>query len=243
MRRGVTLLELLTVLVIAVLLAAGLAESFSAAVHYQLNARAPRQTFRAQADFEDRLRNAIARAFVDSDLANDHTYFIGRVDATGNNANDSGTGSTELIFTTEGASLPGLAAESPDTDFQVRNETLGPIGGVTENRMALTPIGEAGNTQGLFLRKQTPADEDPDQGGFESVLSDQVTSISFEFYDGTDWVAEWDTQTADRRLPAAVRITYTLLDDETSHVLIVKLRNSDVTPNNPANGTATGGTA
>lgn len=45
----------------------------------------------------------------------------------------------------------------------------------------------------------------------EQMLSDQVVSIQFEYHDGVDWTAEWDTETMGG-LPIAVRITVTVAD-------------------------------
>jgi len=84
------------------------------------------------------------------------------------------------------------------------------------------------------------------------VLSPDVQSIGFEFYDGTQWVGSWDTTAAgQRRLPAAIRVSYKLTaDPNTTHVFVVRLPLSDVTPNNPVSnggttsvpgGTTTGG--
>lgn len=241
-RRGISLLELLAVLVIAVLLSTSLATSFSAAMQYQMRTKPIREAQLQQIAFEDRLTKLLSKAFVDDDQANANTYFVGQLDPSGSNANDAGTGATELIFTVAGGALPGSAVASQEADFETRNEQLGPIGGLTECRLALTPIGEdAGNRTGLFLREQTPADEDPDQGGYESVVDDRVTAISFEFFDGTDWVSEWDTRTAERRIPAAVRVTYIFDGEEATRQIVVKLRNSDVTAATPYDTSATTG--
>ncbi len=241
-RRGISLIELLTVLVIAALLATSLATSFSVAVRFQTQSQVPREELLQQVAFEDRVRNLISRAYVDEDQASTNTYFIGQQDGSGTSAGDAGTGSTELIFTTVGGSIPGAAIASTEDEFDKRNEELGPVGGLTEVRMALSAIGEAGDRAGLFLREQTPADEDPDQGGYESVIDDRVNTLSFEFFDGSEWVPEWDTRIAERRVPSAVRLSYTFDGDETLRVMVIKLRNSDVTPNNPANS-ATGAAA
>jgi hypothetical protein len=210
-------------------------------VRYQTQTRVPRQELLQQISFEDKLRNLLSRAFVDEDLANDHTYFIGQSDPSGNSVGDAGTGATELIFTTTGGPMSGRAVADTDTDFEARNERLGPVGGVTENRLALSPIGEAGDRNGLFHREQTPADLDPDQGGYESVIDERIVAMSFEFFDGLEWVPDWDTRTADRRVPSAIMVSYMFDGDETQRQLIVRLRNSDVTPNNPANSTTDGG--
>ena len=81
----------------------------------------------------------------------------------------------------------------------------------------------------------------------ESVLESSVTSIGFEFYDGTEWTAAWDTTETGgtRRLPAAVKVSYTLATDtqNLTHSFVVPLPTSDVDTNNPASATSTGGTA
>lgn len=241
-RRGISLIELLTVLVIAALLATSLATSFSVAVRYQTQSQAPRDALLQQIAFEERLSGLLSRAYVDEDQASVNTYFVGREDGSGTSLGSAGTASTELIFTSTGGSIPGKAVASTETDFDQRNEEVGPVGGIHEVRLGLSAIGEAGDRTGLFLREQTPSDEDIDQGGYESVLDDRVNALTFEFYDGSDWIAEWDTRIAERRIPAAVRITYTFEGDETNHVLVVRLRNSNVTPNNPANATTGGAT-
>ncbi len=241
-RRGISLIELLTVVVIAALLATSLATSFSVAARYQTTSQQPREALLQQVAFEERVRNLISRAYVDEDQASTNTYFVGRQDASGISAINAGTGSTELIFTTVGRPIPGFAVATTESEFDQRNELLGPVGGVAEVRLALSPIGEAGNATGLFFREQMPADEDPDQGGFESVIDDRVTSMSFEFYDGAEWVTEWDTTIGERRVPAAVRMSYTFDEGETSRVLTIRLRNSDITPNRPLSTGAEGAT-
>jgi hypothetical protein len=72
------------------------------------------------------------------------------------------------------------------------------------------------------------------QGGMESVLDADIESINFEFWDGLQWITEWDTQASNTpRLPAAVRITYQRQDDANDRFLVVRLKHSDITPDNP----------
>ncbi|RYG45550.1 hypothetical protein EON79_12380 [bacterium] len=66
------------------------------------------------------------------------------------------------------------------------------------------------------------------------MLDADVATISYEFWDGTEWITEWDTRsTQGRRLPASVRITYTRNGDEQEHVFTVRIVGSDVTEDNP----------
>lgn len=235
-RRGVTLLEVLAALALAAMLATALATAYSAVVRYQLRAPQNRTAHLQQISFEDRLRSLLQRAFVDDDAANTNSYFIGRVDESGGGpVNDSGA--TELIFTALGTRPSGATLDtSEELSFEERNTRWGPHGGPTELRIGLTPLGDAGSRTGLFLREQTPPDDDVDQGGYESLVDDRVTSLSFEFWDGEDWQTEWDTRNGSRRLPAAVRVAYNLSGDDVQHVMIVRLDGSDVTTANPATG-------
>lgn len=238
-RAGVTLIELLTVIVISAFLAVALSNAFSVAARFAGQTRFAREELQRQIAFEDRLRGLISRAYVDADEASTTTYFYGRQDG-GSGGLVTGVVATELVFTTVDGQIPGAALASTEAEFAARNEEVGPVGGVKEVRLGISPVGEAGGRTGLFLREQTPADEDPDQGGFERVIDERVTSISFEFFDGIEWLGEWSTQTGERRVPAAVRVTYTFEGEETPRVLVIRLKNSDVTPNNPIG--ATGGT-
>ncbi len=208
-----------------------LAGAFAAAVQYQTHVPDSRRTFLAQSSFENRLRDLLGRAYMDEDQANLNTCFIA---GTGDGSTTSDTTTPDTItFTTIGRPIPGTFQSSTETDFEKRNQSLGTAGGVAEVRLGLTPIGDPGTHTGLFIREQLPADEDHDQGGYESVLSEEVDSIGYEFFDGLDWITTWDSTQGERRLPAAVRVTYTFAGDSVQHVLVVRLRNSDVTFNNP----------
>lgn len=237
-RRGITLIETLLALGIGGLIVTAVTASFRAVVDYQINLPPKRNAAIKQISFEDRLRALLSRAFVDEDQANPNSYFIGQNDPEGSSSLGSGEAATELIFTVLGREIPGAAAASTGETFEDRNAAIGPVGGIAEVRLGVASIGDPGEATGLFLREQIPADEDPTQGGYESVFDDRVTSISFEFWDGTDWLPEWTTEQGERRLPAAVRITYALTDDEegSNHTMVIRLDNSDVTTIDPAGG-------
>lgn len=242
-RRGITLIELMTALVIGVFVVFGLSIAFSSAVRYQTEVAPRRQAVLQEFAIENQLRALIENAYIDNSLDSAHTFFIGRNDPSGSSALGSGEAATELMFTVAGSHLPGGALASVGDTFEDRNERLGPVGGVTERRIGLTPIGDAGNLTGAFLRHQTPSDDDPEQGGYESLLDERITSLSFEFWDGLDWQPDWDTETGERRLPAAVRITYTLAEDEdTFRTFVVRVLGSDITASNPLGTTAGGPT-
>jgi hypothetical protein len=45
----------------------------------------------------------------------------------------------------------------------------------------------------------------------EQLLSDQVVGLAFEFFDGLQWLSQWDSE-LDGGLPVAVRVTLTIVD-------------------------------
>jgi hypothetical protein len=147
------------------------------------------------------------------------------------------------MFTVMGRPLPSrVLAEDPNDDFETENTNYGPQGGIAEYAIGMTPVGDPSGQKGVILREQVPADQDATQGGYETILEPDITNISFEFYDGTQWQSSWNTfaQTT-RQLPAAIRVSYTMPGEAQDRVFIVGLAYTTVTPNNPA--LATGGSS
>ena len=167
---------------------------------------------------------------------------------SGSNATSNGTdlGCDRLTFTTTAPDIP-LAIVSSTDDFETQQQTYGPVGGVAEVSLSTTAVGDAGDRTGLFERLQRPSDGDATQGGTETLLSDQVKGIGFQFWDGAEWVEAWDsTTTPDTgRLPAAVLVTYTLLGDPTEkpYQFTVALPASNVTIANPITQTTSSPTS
>jgi type II secretory pathway pseudopilin PulG len=140
--------------------------------------------------------------------------------------------SDNLTFTAVGASPPLQLFTSTD-DWETNNQNLGPAGGVAEVCLSLSGEDDPANHQGLFIRIQRPADDDPTQGGFEKVLCPDLSSIGYEFFDGQNWDPTWDTRTmTPRQLPAAVRVTYRFKNDKQDHVMVVALPYSNTTYEN-----------
>ena len=123
------------------------------------------------------------------------------------------------------------------------------MGGPVEVSISTTAVGNpTGNNQsGLFERVQRPSDADATQGGTESLLTPDVDSIGFQFWDGAEWLTSWDTTSTTtgqlNRLPAAVEVTYVLKSDptKTQKTFIVMIPESDVTALNPVVSTAPAG--
>lgn len=64
--------------------------------------------------------------------------------------------------------------------------------------------------QVLMRREQARIDDEPDKGGKQQVLAENVTELRFEFYDSKDdrWRDDWDTESSDYkgRMPMFVSI-------------------------------------
>ena len=227
--RGITLLELMIAITLIAMIMAAVSRSYILSLDYEQRLRESRQVSDRYRTFEDRLSNLLKHAYLSADGQDASTYFIG-ADVQAESASDTPT--ETLTFTVAGTRIPSTLMNSED-DFEMLNNRVGPQGGVAEMTLGMTPIGQAPTQEGLFLREQRPADGDPSQGGTEEVFADDVDSIQFEFYDGAQWLPNWDTRTGQKRLPSAVRVTYKLTGDEDDHIITAKLPLSDVTPLNP----------
>lgn len=247
-QRGITLIELLLALFVASLVIAAAGSAYVAGGRTAQTLSSGRDVAAKRAAFENGLTDLFEHAFVDPDATNTNTYFlsgdaisssgsasVGATTTGGSSGANSSSGSNDSIaFTVLGRRLPSTTLASTD-DFETNNGKYGALGGVTEVELGTTPVGSpSGGETGLFLREQTPSDADASQGGEETVLSSEVESVSFEFYDGTEWQTSWDTTTmTTRRIPSAVRVTYRFTGESVDHIITFAVPSSDVTPDNP----------
>ncbi len=230
--RGLTLLELLIAGVIVGFLTAALVRAYAAGATYPERLRQGRDVELSAGSFDEKLSSLIRRATLSPDVNETASFFEGS--AGGASGGGTNVGNADTITFTAAGIKPSAAVLTSQDDFETSNQTYGPQGGVQEISISTTPVGQGSASSGLFERKQIPADGDPTQGGNESVMNPNVTSISFEFWDGTQWLTAWDTATmATKRLPAAVRVTYQIQNDDNPHILVVQLPMSDVTTDNP----------
>lgn len=229
-RAAITLIELLVVLVMSTILSVAIGYAFVGGLDLE-RVQARRQTQTSERErFERRVTRLLEGAKLDEDSTDRLSYFIAEA---GEETDELGC--ARITFTTNTFDFPLEAQESAD-DFQTQHDAVGPEGGLAEVSLGTVPIGDSGERTGLFERLQRPSDGDATQGGTESVLSSKVTRIGFQFYNGESWISTWDTVNSDRRLPAAVQVSYLLEDDpETVRRLIIPLLASDVDAQNPAN--------
>jgi type II secretory pathway pseudopilin PulG len=259
-RRGVTLVELLVAMGLMIFLMIAVARTYAMGINYDSRFLADRDKIAKIQLFEDRMNSMIQHAELATSATQTDSFFIGSVgnvegvttngsvqnsipSATGGGGsgggNSYGTADT-LIFSASGLRISSSQLVSDD-DFETQNTKYGPQGGITEYSIATSPVGQPPNGQtGAFIRMQRPADNDPSQGGNESLLEPDVTMLGFEFWDGAQYDPTWDTRTmTPGRLPAAVRVTYHLQGESSDRVFVVMLPNSDVTVLNPVTQTGT----
>jgi prepilin-type N-terminal cleavage/methylation domain-containing protein len=231
---GLTLLELLITVAIISVLMMGVSRAYVAGIDYDTRMRDGRaEAARIQA-FEDRMTELIKHAHLSEDANQTASYFIGSV-GNGQDAQGTVTGgeADTLIFTVAGLRVRGSLLDATE-EFEELNQKYGPQGGIAELAISTIPVGSAADRSGVFLREQRPADGDPTQGGYESLMQPGVESMKFEFFDGTQWQTSWDTrEMTTKRLPAAVRVTYRLETEANDRTLTVRVPASDVTVQNP----------
>ena len=226
-RAGLTLIELLVVMGVTVILIGSIALAYDAGIQFQQRVPEQDAVMRRQIQFEDRLRRIFEGAYLTTDETDLGAYFV--THSAGGDLSNPDT----LVFTTLGLQPNSAFMRSEEMTFEESNERFGPQGGLAEVAFSMIPVGTAPVEDALFLRVQRPPDGDQTQGGFESALLENLQSFTFEFYDGLDWVTGWNTDTGQRRLPAAVRLRYTFLDEADEHVLTIRIPHSDITPENP----------
>ena len=226
---GLTLIELLVAIGIGGIVVAASAVAFRAGVDHLYFSQRVLQTEQSKSDWTSGLRQSLSCAAISSDANDTKSFFIASSDEA-----SSDLGATRITFTSSYSYLPG-GSLSAELTFDDVHDTYGPLGGLAEYSYGTVATGDAGNATGMFERIQRPVDADPLQGGFESLVSADVSEIGFQFWDGSEWLSEWDTRSGTRRLPAAVKVQYRLTDESTDqlHQFVVIIPNSDVTASNP----------
>ncbi len=121
------------------------------------------------------------------------------------------------------STTPGVIADIPSDTKTVTYyvQAAGTIAGVMDPLQGYLPTAESGGTQaaagGLVRREIDRAASNwaTESGGLTGLMmtgdliATEVTSISFEYYDGSIWQMQWNSDDAGN-MPQAVRITLTL---------------------------------
>lgn len=225
---GVSLIELLIVLVILVILTSAIGFAFAAELNMRRMQEARRyQTTDANMSMRNEIKRLLEGAKISSSTTDATTFFIG--EASGGSTE---LGCDRLTFTTTEPGVPYAAIASTD-DYATQQTARGPVGGIAEVSLSTTAVGSPVNKSGLYERMQRPSDSDSSQGGIEWVLDMHISRIGFQFWNGQDWVSTWDT-TSDRHLPEQVKISYTTTEQpDAVRVFIVSIPSSDVDSQNP----------
>jgi prepilin-type N-terminal cleavage/methylation domain-containing protein len=226
-QKGFTLIEMIIALAMSLLILGSIGGAFEAALQYQRTTPARLNAFQDSIQTRKTLDTLLQGAFVSTDTADLLSYFVA-ADSTGQSTTADG-----LVFTTLSRPVDGGYIISDSVDSEELQDRFGPQGGLSEVSLSLTPVGDSGDSSGLFLRIQTPGDGDPTQGGTEQLLVPDVTSVTYELWDGIQWVTTWDTiNSGSRRLPAAIRLTLEFEDGDPEY-LTFRIPGSDVTAENP----------
>lgn len=226
-QRGFTLIEMIIALSMSLLIIGTIGSAFQAALQYQRTTPERLNAYQDSFGARKTLESLIQGAFISDDEGDTLSYFVA-ADPTGESTSTNG-----IVFTTLSRPLEGGYVLSDSIDFEELHEQFGPQGGLSEVSLDLSPVGTTSSGTGLFLRIQTPADGDPTQGGTERLLIPDVTAISYEFWDGIQWLTAWDSINGElRRLPPAIRITLEFEEGDPQYITL-RVPGSDVTADNP----------
>lgn len=218
---GFTLLEVLIAIAILVVIMAIVYASFSSVTHTVEAARVSTEEMRLRQFLERSFRTNLSAVYVDRSVEQEVFNFVGIDDESKDGPNDS-LRFVSINALMGGAGLPG--------DFkEVRYETIG--GDESDLGAALSQDLEEALERGEDLRQrklqalETPVlasnveeldsetgylapnqDKTGDEAVYESPSwSVPIRTVDFSYYDGTEWVNEWDAQVLGM-LPWCVRI-------------------------------------
>ena len=79
-----------------------------------------------------------------------------------------------------------------------------PFSDINEVSYYLKPDPKIPDIYWLYRREERHFDEEPDRGGTESVMLENVTGLRFEFKVRNDWTTRWDSR-ENKRFPRAIK--------------------------------------
>jgi type II secretory pathway pseudopilin PulG len=199
-----TLIELLVALVVVAFAMAAVSRTFQAGLSFEGRYGKALDERLSRSNLEDRL----SRLFEGANLKSGFVF----------PAKSQGSG---LTFCTWSAPTAFAYRTSQSQDFEALNSRFGPQGGAAEIGISTEPTGNSEMTEGLFVRIQRPPDNDPSQGGEETLADPTVREAHFEFFDGTNWVNDWDSREQDKdKMPRAVRMTLIRADSSQQDIVL-----------------------
>lgn len=147
------------------------------------------------ADFYENVGLAVQR--IDKDISYIfHSRFNNRVQFIG--SNDFGDRSNGRIQFVSSEYAEQVLLASPKAQY--------PKSDIREVGYYLRQDREKPGLYNLMRREENHYDEDPETGGDESVLLENVVDIKFDFRQQNEWTDKWDTR-EHRRFPQAVKTT------------------------------------
>jgi len=149
--------------------------------------------------FYENVNNAFA--VIDRDLSN--TYFRKE--------------NTKLCFISETQSgatvLNFVTVIHSDFNYQGNIKKSFPASDIHEVGFSIQNDAKNIGKKNLIRREEIHYDDDPEHGGDNNVLLNEVKELRFEFKSGNDWTDHWDSR-EDNKFPAAVKTTLTVVDYE-----------------------------
>lgn len=195
-RRGLTVVELIVASVIGVMVVGATLSSVSALLRVRTRSTARQEAF-ARADAAASL---IALDLVSTTRSEDLANCMVLITSGGSSPFES----DELLLMS--------TAIKP-----VRGEDDGPEGEVYEVQYRLAAAGKA---TAMWRRCDPGMDDYPDAGGIAAPVTLGVRSLSFQAYDGTNWLDDWNSDVDG--LPHAVRVAVVAASDDGQAVATVR---------------------
>lgn len=184
--KGFTLIEIILAIAIFSMMISIIYVSFFGSINTMNSCEDSLKLYQTARLIFERMTKEINCAFISS--ANENIAFIG-VDGI-----DRGSPSDTLNFTSTFYSETGEGVKE---------------GGLSE--IGYFCAFESPEKGLLFWRKDTPPDEDPEEGGMTLELSEQINGLNFSYYNGSSWQEDWDSRD-NHLLPKFVSVKITLPD-------------------------------
>ena len=185
----------------------------------------------------------------------------GSTGASSSSGSTSGEASTEVASSTTPPLIPGLYGNQYELQVDVSRlpridqyeQFLDPNSQVLPDRVSdvktiayYVPVGADGRGTGLVRREMDRAASRyaADQGGsepqlHEELIAPEVTAVEFSYYDGSEWLTEWDSSVS-KGLPIAVGITLSFAPLPGSAAAASMPASTSLSPSSPGLSATTG---